>query len=54
MLGFGLTICFELKNGKKVTFDGSGFQEATTNYFWNGQASASALNSWPQLLRLRK
>lgn len=33
MLGFGLTICFELKNGKKVTFDGSGFQEATTNYF---------------------
>lgn len=33
MLGFGITICFELKNGKKVIFDGSGFEEAVVNYF---------------------
>ena len=33
MLGFGIQICFALKNGTQITFDGSGFQEAVTNFF---------------------
>jgi hypothetical protein len=33
MLGFGLNITVELKNKKKLIFDGSGFQEAVCNFF---------------------
>jgi hypothetical protein len=33
MLGFGLNITVELKNKKKLIFDGSGFQEAICNFF---------------------
>jgi hypothetical protein len=33
MIGFVLKIHFELKNGKKIAFEGSGCQEAVANYF---------------------
>jgi len=33
MYGFGITISFELNNKKKIIFDGSGFEEAVTNFF---------------------